>query len=248
MTAATPWRWVFLPGLDGTGLLFEEILKRLPQGVHPTVVSYPSQTPSDAAELGRLIDASLPAGEPFVLVAESFSGPLALRAISGHRGSPVALVLCSSFGRSPISKLASSAMRKGGASVLLHCRIPTWLIRRFLVGDAPDGLVQMFRRAIAELSDDALVSRFKVLDEFTDAFVPRTLSLPILYVRARQDRLVHESDLAWLQERFSNLTVREVDSPHLVLQCQPQQVVELILDFLHTGKVIRRNHAESTGS
>ncbi len=90
----------------------------------------------------------------------------------------------------------------------------------------------MFRRAITKLSDDAFASRFKVLDEFTDAFVPRALSVPILYVRGRQDRVVHRSDFAWLQERFPTITIREVDSPHLVLQRQPKQVVRLILSFL----------------
>ncbi len=97
----------------------------------------------------------------------------------------------------------------------------------------------MFRRAVAELSDDAFRSRFKVLDEYTEAFVPRAVSIPILYVRAKQDRLIHSRDVSWLHERFPNMAIGEVDSPHFVLQCQPQRVVELILDFLRNRTVHR---------
>ena len=98
----------------------------------------------------------------------------------------------------------------------------------------------MFRRAVAELSDDAFKSRFKVLDEYTDAFVPRAVSIPILYIRAKHDRLIHDIDVAWLQERFPHMAVHEVDSPHFVLQCQPRQVVELILDFVRNKTVQRQ--------
>ena len=212
-------------------MLFDEVMKHLPEGIDAVVVRYPKDVASSAAELVRLVDAALPADGQYVIVAESFSGPLALRAISSHRSSPVALVLCSSFGRSPISR-AASALMSLIAPAARHCQIPRWLIRRYLVGDDRDRLVHQFRSALAVLSGKALSSRFKTLGEFTDAFVPRSLAVPILYIRATQDRLVHKRDLAWIQGRYAKLTVQEVESPHFLLQCQPKAVVDLIVDFL----------------
>jgi len=224
-------RWIFLPGLDGTGTLFDEVLEQLPDGVDAFVVRYPKDVASSAAELVRLVEAALPAEGEYAIIAESFSGPLALRSLSSHRGSPVALVLCSSFGRSPLARAACALMRLL-APAALHCQVPRWLIRRYLVGDDRDRLIPQFRNTLAALSGEALASRFKALGEFTDAFVPRRLAVPILYIRATQDRLVRSRDLAWLQGRYVNLRVREVEAPHFVLQCQPKAVVGLIVDFL----------------
>lgn len=225
-------KWVFLPGLDGTGLLFDPILESLPSGIRATVVRYPCQAPANAAYLGKLIEASLPQNEPYVLLAESFSGPIALRALGEIRGAPAALILCSSFGRSPVSNAAGLALRLCAETGLSRLPIPTWLIRRYLLGDAPESVVQSFRRALTQLSHPALASRFKILAEYKADFVPTQLALPILYIQAGQDRLVHKRELDWLKDRFPHMHVVKVDSPHFVLQARPQQALRLILTFL----------------
>jgi pimeloyl-[acyl-carrier protein] methyl ester esterase len=179
-----------------------------------------------------VIEASLPQKEPYILLAESFSGPLALRALGAIRDAPVALILCASFGRSPVSKAASLVLQLCAEAGLPRLPIPTWLIRRYLLGDAPESVIQSFRRALTQLSNPALASRFKVLAEYNADFVPTKLALPILYIQAGQDRLVHKRELVWLQDRFPHIDVGEVDSPHFVLQARPHQSLQLILKFL----------------
>ncbi len=73
-------KWVLLPGMDGTGLLFTPLLSALPIGVDPIVVSYPADRAASPEELLRIVLAHLPGEGAYVLIAESFSGPLALRA------------------------------------------------------------------------------------------------------------------------------------------------------------------------
>lgn len=223
---------VFLPGLDGTGLLFDEILPLLTPALKSTVVAYPCKTAASPAELLQRIDASLPENEPYFMLAESFSGPLALRAVGKMRNPPVALILCSSFGCSPVSKTASLVLRLFAASGFSKLPIPKWLIRRYLLGDAPENVILSFRQAMSRLSNRALASRFQVLAGYDHDFVPTSLKLPILYIRALQDRLVHKRDLTWLQHRFPHIRICEVDSPHFVLQARPQQSARLILEFL----------------
>lgn len=92
---------VLLPGMDGTGGLFSEFLEALGPGLHPIVVPYPPDQPLDYSQLESIVRSRLPSDQPFVLLAESFSGPIAISiAASAPRGL-LGLVLCCSFARSP---------------------------------------------------------------------------------------------------------------------------------------------------
>jgi pimeloyl-[acyl-carrier protein] methyl ester esterase len=76
-------RAILLPGLDGTGRLFDPLLKELPADLRAEVISYPTDAILDYAALEQFVEAALPRRDPFIIVAESFSGPLAIRL---HRG------------------------------------------------------------------------------------------------------------------------------------------------------------------
>ena len=94
-------RLMLLPGMDGTGRLFGPLLRILPQGLEVTVFAYPPDRPCGYAELLPLVEAAVPEGGEFVVLGESFSGPLALllaaRRPRGLRG----VILCASFARGP---------------------------------------------------------------------------------------------------------------------------------------------------
>ena len=98
---------VLLPGLDGTGLLFGPLLAALPSEVAPIVVSYPGDSPLAYSELLPLVLAALPTDRPFVLLGESFSGPLAVMAAAARPAGLVGVVLCASFIRNPHSYVPS---------------------------------------------------------------------------------------------------------------------------------------------
>ena len=73
---------VLLPGLDGTGKLFAELVKSLDPGVSAIVVAYPRDQPMGYEELDTLVMSvlnKLPPDQRYVLLGESFSGPLAIR-------------------------------------------------------------------------------------------------------------------------------------------------------------------------
>ena len=71
---------VLLPGLDGTGTLFRPLLAHLPSPLRPIVVAYPGNEKLGYDALRQRVMAALPTEEPFVILGESFSGPLALMA------------------------------------------------------------------------------------------------------------------------------------------------------------------------
>ena len=69
---------VVLPGLDGTGLLTTPLLDALTaRGVPAQVLRYPQEGPQDYATLAARVRLQLPE-TPFVLLGESFAGPLAV--------------------------------------------------------------------------------------------------------------------------------------------------------------------------
>src|SRR6202000_2904266 len=70
---------VLLPGLHGTGKLFTEFVEALRSTVDCVVVAYPKDQPLGYGELEGLVISALPKDRSFVLLGESFSGPLAIR-------------------------------------------------------------------------------------------------------------------------------------------------------------------------
>lgn len=68
---------VLLPGLDGTGRLFEPLLRVLPFHFSPLVIAYPTHAALSYTELLRYIEQKMPCGEDYILLTESYSGPIA---------------------------------------------------------------------------------------------------------------------------------------------------------------------------
>jgi len=70
-------RLVLLPGLDGTGELFASFIDAL-GGFATQVIAYPTDRAMTYAEHENFVRGKLPADEDFVLLAESFSGPIGI--------------------------------------------------------------------------------------------------------------------------------------------------------------------------
>ena len=224
-------KWILLPGFDGTGLLFAPFLRALPPGIEPVVVAYPADRNCSADELVGIVLARLPESEPFVLIAESFSGPIALKAAAGHQRPPAAVVLCASFVRCPLPRILIATLRFCG-SRLIGTRPPRWLVRRYLLGEAEEEIVALFYRAIGNVSARALARRFSVLLEFDEHFAPPALKFPLLYLQAGSDRLVKPRNFEIVQRRFPATHIETIESPHLILQVQPQSSARAIVQFL----------------
>jgi pimeloyl-ACP methyl ester carboxylesterase len=95
-------RLVLLPGLDKTGELFQSLLKFLPPRLKARVVSYPSQQFLSYKKLVPLVEDALPHTEPFVLLGESFGGPLSIEIAARQPANLRAVILCASFILNPL--------------------------------------------------------------------------------------------------------------------------------------------------
>jgi pimeloyl-[acyl-carrier protein] methyl ester esterase len=223
---------VMLPGMDGTGRLFEPLMRELPPGLLPVVVNYPADRPLGYAELAPLVEAAIPVAGPFAVLAESFSGPLALRLAA--RGHPrlVAIVLVASFVRAPIAGWLSP-LRCLVGSWCFRFPISAWGIRRYLAGaDTSDDLVASIQSAIATVAPRVLAKRLREVLQFDDRRELHLIRIPVLSISGGGDRLVSRrcaADIAALGDLVEAVVL---DAPHLVLQRQPVATARVIDEFL----------------
>jgi pimeloyl-ACP methyl ester carboxylesterase len=221
---------VLLPGLDGTGRLFAPLLAALPESVAGLVVSYPVDEPLGYDELLAIVRDALPKRGPYLLVAESFSGPIAVRLAAERPPGLAGLVLAASFVRSPIGSWGPLNVLIGAAS---RVRPPRWAIRRYLVGrDASDELTSLASAAIASVDRRVTARRVREVLRIDVTAELASTSIPILYLVGEDDRLVGRRALRRLQGLRPELQVVSLEAPHLVLQRRPDQAAEALVEFV----------------
>lgn len=97
----TRTRVVLLPGMDGTGTLFESLLRTRPPGIAAQVIAYPTDVGAISTLVEHVLE-RLPTETPYVLVAESFSGPVALQVAARGPSALRGVILCATFVASPL--------------------------------------------------------------------------------------------------------------------------------------------------
>jgi pimeloyl-ACP methyl ester carboxylesterase len=215
---------ILLPGLDGTGDMFERFVATAPSAFPVRVQPLPSDRPRGYADL---VDALLPLlpGEPFALIAESFSGPLAIL-LANRCERIAAVVLCASFIRRPLPRFLSYA-----PEFLLRRPPPTWLLRHVLTGGDPV-LATAVSDTVATVDGRVLRSRIDaaLTVDVTDDL--RRVTQPVLYLRAERDRLVPARCAALVRAAKPSADVLAVNGPHLLMQACPIESWRLIAPFL----------------
>jgi len=220
---------ILLPGMDGTGELFEPLLRILPSEIRTIVVRYPNR-PQKFASLRTTIKEALPGNSSYVLLGESFSGRLAVSIAAGHPPGLVGYILVASFLRCP------SVLLRGFpfiARMYMRAAIPRLAIRNRLLGRfSTPSLMAALDRALDQVSDATMRSR---LQNLADADVVGDFSrvqLPGLYLRADEDRIVPASTGDALVASGTNLRVESISAPHMLLQAAPAQAAKIIFEFL----------------
>lgn len=219
---------VLLPGLDGTGRLFAPLLQALPAHLRPTVVRYPPDVPLSYPALRERVRAELPRDGPYLLVGESFSGPVALwlaaTAPEGLRG----VVLAGSFVRSPAPLSALLAP----FAAWVRMPTPAWALRLALAGrDAPASLCQAVHDAVTSVDRRVLAQRAQEVLRVDARAALRACPAPLLYLAGRRDLIVPLRVARSLRRLRPDLELHVLDAPHLILQRQAAVAAELIAAF-----------------
>ena len=221
---------VLLPGLDGTGIVFEPLLTHLSEEIDAQVVRYPVDRPMSFQEHVDFARKKLPKSKPFVLLAESFSGPVSLQILADPPDNLIGVIFVATFSRHP-SPFMLDAARFMPQGLLLKLFSTTLLSRFFCLGRTPGDAVNMFHEALESVKLDVLSQRLKILTELPPP--PDTsFSRPCLYLQASKDRMVPPRAADALQRYLPQLQIEQIPGPHIILLAQPETGARLINDFI----------------
>ena len=221
---------VLLPGLDGTGKLFSEFVKSLGSSVDSRVVAYPKDRALGYDELEALVLAALPRDRRFILLGESFSGPIAIRIAARSPAGLVALILCGTFAKNPFPWLGWA---RPLAAFLPLKSLPRWVRAPLMWGSAsPQRAPARTERAMADVSPDVIRRRIGALLAVNETAALTRIQLPILVLRARHDRVISPAATRWILMAQPGAQLSEVDGPHLLLQTRPTECAALVLHFI----------------
>jgi pimeloyl-ACP methyl ester carboxylesterase len=222
-------RLILLPGLDGTGELFAPLLHYVPRQIEPMQVRYPVTGDQRYDALLSSLEAMLPDGDPAIVMAESFSSPLAVRYAARHVDSVRALVLCAGFVRAPVSSLTLQL-----AMFLVGLRPPRWAVRKYLVGaGATAELTDAVRSAIAQTPVGVLRARLRAIGTVDCRADLAACRLPLMLLLPSEDRLLNARSAREILRVGSRARVEVIDGPHLLAQRCPREVWSSIARFLN---------------
>jgi len=223
---------VCLPGLDGSGTLFDDFLAEVALGWERIVVRYPPHL-SAYDDLVPFVQASMPEWPRVILIAESFSTPIAIKIAASASGPLQGLVLCPGFASSPlrgVTRFLASAI-----APLLFKREPSEVaVKMFLAGwDAPKHLIGAVREAVRTVPPAVLAGRLKQVLSCDVRAEHSNIHTPMLCIRATRDRLVRSACSQEILRLSRDARLVEIDGPHLILQREPRGCEQAIADFIH---------------
>ncbi len=223
---------VLLPGMDGTGTMFSAFSKALPPRFEPRVIDYPSHESLSYDALLLRIEARLPTDRPYVVVAESFSGPLGIRLAAAKPKGLIAVVLVATFHVRPVSS-AVAALPPLLSRALFSLPLPRVVIRALMAGStAPEGLVDAFRASVGSVDPAVLADRARAALSIDVSAEMTRAQVPMLFIRATRDALIREHIVTELQVLNPRLEIAEIFAPHLVLQAVPDEAAAVISAFV----------------
>ncbi len=223
---------VFMPGLDGTGKSFEPLLPFIAADNLVTIVSYPADRILSFEETVESAAGQIPAGRPPVVIAESFSGPVAVRMIASGRVEARALVLCATFARPPHPFVWR---------VVHYLRLPLFIqplmsksFFNYVMGNPKQAaaLLPLWKKVHADVPAHVLTSRLALVNHVDVTRDLRKLDIPCLYLQATDDRIVPAGCLSVFERNVAQLSVKKIKAPHFILQSDPENCLAAIDEFL----------------
>ncbi len=222
--------FVLLPGMDGTGDLFAPFVTALGPAFKVVIARYPDDRDLGYTELESIARAMLPSNEPYIILGESFSGPIAISLAASAPAQLKGLVLCCTFARNPRPGLA--ALRQlidlvpiGSMSVRLMSHL---LLGKF----SNTTLRSMIRRSMAKISAATLRARLRAVLSVDVSNELEKTKIPLLYLRASQDQIVPSAASELITKLCRHAKVVELNAPHFLLQTASLDASRVVSEFM----------------
>ncbi len=222
---------VLLPGMDGTGQLFEPFIAALGSQFKVIVVKYPTVGALGYEPLETIARRSLPASGPFVILGESFSGPIAISLTASQPRGLVGLALCSTFARNPRPAFAALRPFIGALPVQLA---PMAALSYLLLGRfTTPALRSALGACLAQVCASSLRARIKAVLSVDVSSQLKAIKVPLLYLLATEDRVVPANAAKDITQAVPTARVVPIEAPHFLLQTAPAAAAAAVSTFVH---------------
>lgn len=204
---------IYVPGLDGTGLLFYRQIRLLRHRFRVFTYRLRDEAESmDAlvADLVHHLDVAVPDGSPVVMVGESFGGALAMSFAIAHPERVRELVILNSFTRiTPRAKLHAAL----GAMRLVPWRTMQWVrtltASRLHSAHTHAEEIERFLLLTRGTTREGYRNRLRILTRYDLRAELHRLTVPTLYLAADEDHLIPSvREARYMAARVPRATLR----------------------------------------
>jgi pimeloyl-[acyl-carrier protein] methyl ester esterase len=221
---------ILLPGLHCTCELLTDFMAALGDDVPVHAVDYPRDRVLSHDQLVDFVRPLLPVGKPFVLLGESFSGPIAIRLAAERPRGLCGLVLSTSFAASPRPGLARFAHL--ARAVPAHA-LPVGIFTFWLLGrSTTPKLRAQFAQVLGGVDSDVLAERLVASMHVDVRPQLAKIDVPLLYLRGTRDRLLPHATGGLVTGAVKSARLVDFDGPHCLLQAIPAQAAKVVREFV----------------
>lgn len=220
---------ILLPGLDGTGHLFEELMKQLPNDWDTTIYSYDH---IDAESfINQAVEISTKINNDVFIIAESYSGRVAYELCQLLGARVKGVVFLASFISRPSQM---SRLTKYIPSFLFRANILSrWAL--YLVGFSASGSrtrVNPVFESLGLANKAKLNSRLRNIASLHEAV--SLIECPVTYIKPTIDLLVSNKAITHLESRCTTFKEVEISGGHFIAQSNPIACGKAIRDAFNT--------------
>jgi len=216
---------ILLPGMDGTGLLFKPLLEKLSDDISSQTITYPTDSKLNYSQLTSLVVEKLPKNEPFILLAESFSGSIGYAIASNPPKNLKAVIFVATFLTLPNKLLRISTILP--LSLLLKLPLPNFIIKHFLLGkDIKEPTVALFKESLKMVGSNLLTFRVREMSKLKCGEKP--VQIPCAYITPKNDKLVSHRHIDEFKQLASQIEIIKIQGPHFILQAKPKESAKVI--------------------
>lgn len=222
-------RLVLLPGLDGTGRLFDPFVQALGSACECQVIRYPERADMGIEALTQWTLTQLCPDQTFALLGESFSGPIAIKLAARLPGRVTGLILCCTFASSPNWVLDRLTW---ALPMVPFDRLPFAVLRPLLIAGASPAVTTRVQEVVQGLPPPLIRARLLEVSRTDVRAELARLQVPVLGLQAKQDRLVPRPASAALRAIAPGADWFELDGPHALLQVNPGPAAATVNRFM----------------
>lgn len=219
---------ILLPAFDGTGRMFQTLINELGDNFETMPIAYPVSGPQDYESLSDYVRQQIPANEDYIVLGESFAGPIVYRIASHDPEHCKAAVFVATYLTNPRPRILSVLARLP-ASLVSRFVSNAWAVRALtLSGHANGSIARSIAENFGSVNAVIIQQRLKTIGSVNER-PENVVKVPAFYIQASDDRLVLPKKLPDFKALCTALIIDSVQGGHFVLQENPRESARVLL-------------------